>query len=598
LVTVWPGTWKSSDERLAELENNPGKQVDISMNPRIQKDRQSIIESRSKGKLATLGTFVRLSGPGWLQSAITLGGGSLSSSLYLGVLVGFSFLWLQPFAMILGIIMLSAIGYVTLSTGQRPFRAINEHVNPVLGWGWLLASMMANLVWSMPQFALGTAAIQQNLLRSFVGTEVMPDPWGKIVVGLAILAVAVTFVMFYNAGGWGVKLFEIIVKMMVGMIVLCFFGVVIKMSVEGVLDWHRVLKGLVPDLRLLFRPAETFGPFIAAVEPACRAFWTDIIVGQQRDVMISAASTAVGINMTFLLPYSMLRKGWGRQFRGLAIFDLATGLFIPFVLATGCVVIASASQFHAVQAQGFGGEVDRQGQLIQPAKNLVEPYNSLMERRLRFQIGSEAFEQLPESEKAEKLSSMPPADSKMAAMLVKRDAFNLADSLAPLTGKVFSHYIFGVGVLGMAMGAVTMLMLINGLVFCEMLNLPARGWPQRIGSLMVSVGILGPFFWKDAKMWLAVPTSVFAMVLLPIAYFTFYLLMNQKSLLGDNIPRGGKRVVWNVLMAVAAGMAGFGSIWTLWSKLKFFGIAILLAFVGLALIVQIIRRRARSTIST
>ena len=568
------------------------------MNPRIQKDRQSIIESRSKGKLATLGTFVRLSGPGWLQSAITLGGGSLSSSLYLGVLVGFSFLWLQPFAMILGIIMLSAIGYVTLSTGQRPFRAINEHVNPVLGWGWLLASMMANLVWSMPQFALGTAAIQQNLLRSFVGTEVMPDPWGKIVVGLAILAVAVTFVMFYNAGGWGVKLFEIIVKMMVGMIVLCFFGVVIKMSVEGVLNWHRVLKGLVPDLRLLFRPAETFGPFIAAVEPACRAFWTDIIVGQQRDVMISAASTAVGINMTFLLPYSMLRKGWGRQFRGLAIFDLATGLFIPFVLATGCVVIASASQFHAVQAQGFGGEVDRQGQLIQPAKNLVEPYNSLMERRLRFQIGSEAFEQLPKSEKAEKLGSMPPADSKMAAMLVKRDAFNLADSLAPLTGKVFSHYIFGIGVLGMAMGAVTMLMLINGLVFCEMLNLPARGWPQRIGSLMVSVGILGPFFWKDAKMWLAVPTSVFAMVLLPIAYFTFYLLMNQKSLLGDNIPTGGKRVVWNVLMAVAAGMAGFGSIWTLWSKLKFFGIAILLAFVGLALIVQIIRRRARSTIST
>ena len=108
------------------------------MNPRIQKDRQLIIESRRKGRGATLGAFFKLSGPGWLQSAITLGGGSLSSSLYLGVLVGFSFLWLQPLAMILGIIMLSAIGYVTLSTGQRPFRAINEHVNPVLGWGWMI----------------------------------------------------------------------------------------------------------------------------------------------------------------------------------------------------------------------------------------------------------------------------------------------------------------------------------------------------------------------------------------------------------------------------------------------------------------------------
>jgi hypothetical protein len=489
--------------------------------------------------------------------------------------------------------MLSAIAYVALSTGQRPFRAINEHVNPVLGWGWLIASMMANLVWSMPQFALGTAAIQQNLLKNIVGTEVMPDPWGKIVVGIAILTVAVTFVMFYNAGGWGVKFFEVIVKIVVGMIVLCFFGVVIKMSIEGALDWSRVLKGFVPDLRLLFRPAETFGPFLAAVESECRAFWADIIVAQQRDVMISAASTAVGINMTFLLPYSMLRKGWDREFRGLAIFDLSTGLFVPFVLATGCVVIASASQFHVAPTAGFLGEVDQQGQVVQPANNLVGPYNDLIQRRLKFEIGAEAFEAMSDVERAERASSMAIADRKMAAMLVKRDAFNLADSLAPLTGKVFSHYIFGVGVLGMAMGAVTMLMLINGLVFCEMLNLPTRGWPQRIGSLMVSVGILGPFFWKDAKLWLAVPTSVFAMVLLPIAYFTFYLLMNQKSLLGDNMPRGGRRIAWNVLMAVAAGMAGFGCIWTLWSKLRFFGIGIMLAFIALALIVHVVRRSAK-----
>lgn len=575
------------------MEDNSARHIDISMNPRIQKDRQLIIESRRRGKRATLGAFFRLSGPGWLQSAITLGGGSLSSSLYLGVLVGFSFLWLQPLAMILGIIMLSAIGYVTLSTGQRPFRAINEHVNPVLGWGWLIASMMANLVWSMPQFALGTAAIQQNLLRNLVGTEVMPDPWGKIVVGAAILAVAVTFVMLYNASGWGAKLFGIIVKVMVGMIVLCFFGVVVKMGLEGALDLRAVLKGLVPDLRFLFRPAATFGPFLEQVAPACRAFWTDIIVAQQRDVMISAASTAVGINMTFLLPYSMLRKGWDHEFRGLAIFDLSTGLFIPFVLATGCIVIASASQFHVVPAAGFLGEVNRQGRVVQPAKNLVGPYNSLIQRRLKFEIGTEAFEQMSQAQRAERADLMPTADRKMAAMLVKRDAFNLADSLAPLTGKVFSHYIFGIGVLGMAIGAVTMLMLINGLVFCEMLNLPARGWPQRIGSLMVSVGILGPFFWKDAKLWLAVPTSVFAMVLLPIAYFTFYLLMNQKSLLGDNMPTGGRRIAWNVLMAVAASMAAFGCIWTLWSKLKFFGIGIMLAFIGLALIVQVVRYRAK-----
>ena len=66
------------------------------MNPRIERDREMIVEARKQGKGALAGVFLRLSGPGWLQSAITLGGGSLSSSMYLGMLGGFAFLWLQP----------------------------------------------------------------------------------------------------------------------------------------------------------------------------------------------------------------------------------------------------------------------------------------------------------------------------------------------------------------------------------------------------------------------------------------------------------------------------------------------------------------------
>jgi len=104
---------------------------DTSGAPSAHKERLLIMNARKKGPLATFATFVRLSGPGWLQSAITMGGGSLSSSLYLGALAGFSILWVQPIAMILGIIMLSAIAYVALSTGQRPFRAINKHINPL-----------------------------------------------------------------------------------------------------------------------------------------------------------------------------------------------------------------------------------------------------------------------------------------------------------------------------------------------------------------------------------------------------------------------------------------------------------------------------------
>ena len=574
----------------------PGKVEQVMhMNPRIEKDRQMLLDAEKKGKGALFRVYLKLSGPGWLQSGITLGGGSLSSSLYLGVLVGFSFMWLQPFAMILGVIMLSAIAYVTLSTGQRPLRGINEHVSPILGWGWLLASMMANLVWSLPQFALGTAALRQNLLPGLIGPQVMAEIPGKMIAGAIFLAMGLTFTMTYGAGGKGVKVFEILIKTIVSIIVLSFIGVVVKLSIEGRILWSEILSGLIPDLSLFMKPTDKIMPHIERVAENFRPFWTNMIVGQQRDVMISAAATAVGINMTFLLPYSMLRKGWDKYFRGLAIFDLSTGLFIPFILATGCVVIASSSQFHAVPAQGL--VADEPGGTItdEPAANLVGPYKGLLADRLKFDIGQEEFEKLTPEQVQMKTEALPWADKRMAAMLVKRDAFNLADTLAPLTGPVIAQYLFGLGVIGMALSAATMLMTINGLCFCELLGRPPRGWTQKIGSIMVSVGALGPFFWKDAAPYLAVPTSVFAMVLLPIAYFAFFLLMNQKTFLGNNMPQGGKRILWNVLMALASGAAAFGSVWSLWSKLQWLGIILLVGFIALCVVVHFVRKKPQTT---
>jgi len=564
------------------------------MNPRIEKDRQLILDAQRKGRGALFKVYTRLSGPGWLQSGITLGGGSLASSLYLGVLVGFSFMWLQPLAMILGIIMLSAIAYVTLSTGERPLRGINEHVSPILGWGWLLASMMANLVWSLPQFALGTAALRQNILPGLLGPP-MAEIHSKMIAGAVFLAICLTVTMTYSAGGRGVKIFEILVKIIVSMIVLCFLGVVIKLSIIGKIHWGEILSGLIPDLSLFVKPTDYIMPHIEKVAGQFQSFWTNMIVGQQRDVMISSAATAVGINMTFLLPYSMLRKGWDKYFRGLAIFDLSTGLFIPFILATGCVVIASSSQFHGQPAAGFVAD-EPGGQITtEPAPNLVGRYEKLLADRLKFEIGAEQFAKLTAEQVQEKSQALPWADKRLAAILVKRDASNLANTLTPLTGPVIAQYVFGLGVIGMTMSAATMLMTINGLCFCELLGRPPRGWTQKIGSLMVSVGALGPFFWKDAAPYLAIPTSVFAMVLLPIAYFAFFLLMNQKSFLGENMPIGAKRILWNVLMALAAGAASFGCVWSLWSKLQWKGIGLLVGFIVLCIIVHFVRRKPKTT---
>jgi hypothetical protein len=511
--------------------------------------------------------------------------------------VGFSMMWLQPLAMILGIIMLGAIAYVTLSIRQRPLKAINDHVSPVLGWSWLLASMAANIVWSTPQFVLGTRAIQQNLLPSVLGPEVVPNPWGRIICVGFILAICIIATMFYGAGGRGVKIFEIIIKSIVSMIVLCFFGVVVKLSIEGAIDWGQILRGLIPRLQMLWEPAATIKQHIEAVAPQFQQFWTKLIVAQQRDVMIAATAAAVGVNMTFLLPYSMLRKGWDKDFRGLAIFDLSTGLFIPFILATGFVVIASASRFNAIPAPGFVPDEPGGVVTVEPAYNLVGPYKNLLKQRLAFEIGADAVARVSPKQLEQQINALPYADRKMAAMLVKRDNLNLAAALAPLTGNFLAQFAFGLGVLGMGIGAATMVMTINGLCLCEMLNKPLKGRTHRIGSLIVAVGALAAIFWNAPAPWLAMPTSVFCIILLPIAYFAFLMLMNQKSMLGDSMPRGVKRVVWNILMIIATAVATLVSIWSLWSRLGRWSIVIIAAFVGLILIVHFLQKAKRQVVA-
>ncbi|MBT3212317.1 MAG: hypothetical protein HN345_09960 [Planctomycetaceae bacterium] len=535
---------------------------------RVLAERTQLEEAQAAGLGRTLATYTRLSGPGWLQSAITLGGGSLAGSLYLGVIGGYEFLWLQPLMMILGIVMLSAIAYVTLSTGQRPFQAMNEHVSPVLGWGWLLAAMMANLVWAMPQFSLGTAALQQNLFPQYLSGDS-----AKIICVVGLFLLAAVVVWFYDSPGWGVRIFEISLKAMVGLVVLSFFGVVVAMSWKGELDWAAITKGFVPDLSLLWRPVTGLSGFIE--ESNAPDYWTATILRAQRERMIAAAATAVGINMTFLLPYSMLRKGWDRAFRGLAAFDLSTGLFIPFLLATSCVVIAAASQFHA--------EINEKV-ISQPAVEITGSYRDNLERRVKADLSVDDSTSLSESGMNERIDALSSADRKLAYTLIKRDAFDLANALENLFGKGgLTQKIFGIGVLGMAISTIVILMVINGFCVCEMTHREGDRVVQRLGAILPGiVGGLGFLaLWGDeqAKFWLAVPTSNFGMVLLPIAYVAFFFMMNSPSLLGDAMPRGGVRIIVNVVMLVAIAAASVGAGLSVWANVGWIGVILAAGFI-------------------
>ena len=502
-------------------------------------------------------TYTKLSGPGWLQGAITLGGGSLGGSLYLGIIGGTELLWLQPLMMIFGILMLSVIGYVTLSTGKRPFQAINEHINPVLGWGWLIAAMLANLVWAMPQFGLGTAALQQNL-------GVFPDTNSGKYMSAAFLFITGTLIVLMYGSKWA-KHFEAILKIMVGIVVLSFIGVVAVMA--GNLDWGAIFSGFIPNPMMLFEPAAELKATIA--KSSNPDYWKDTVLEKQQFKMVTAAATAVGINMTFLLPYSMLRKGWGKEHRGLATFDLGIGLFIPFFLATSCVMIAAASQFHGKFDPGLLNE----DKVTPLTEKLQGSYNKNL-AAFQSHIGTE---KLPTK-----------TDKELAAMLVDRDAYQLAGSLEKLTGnKTISQRVFGIGVVGMAISTIIILMLINGFCLTEAVGAKMGGVIHSTGAILPGItGALGfLFLWSnaDAKFLLVVPTSVFGMVLLPIAYFTFFCMINSKELLGDALPKRGKRVFLNLAIGLALIASTIGAGWVIWSKAQWKGFVAVGIFLLLAL---------------
>lgn len=502
-------------------------------------------KANSGGFLTKLGIYTKLSGPGWIQAAVTLGGGSLVGALYLGVIGGYEFLWLQPLAMLCGIIMLSAISYVTLSTKERPFRVVEKKVSPSLAWGWLIATVIADVVFCAAQFALGEGAIRQNLgldLNPYVITG------SFFIISLCLLAIS-------QKDGKASRILDNTLKGLVAVIVLAFMGVVATLSIKGAVNWGHLFSGLIPDFSALFKPTAQIDTAIQATGKSS-GYWTEYVTSTQRNKIIAAFGTAVGINMTFLLPYTLRKKGWGKEHRELSRFDLVLGLFVPFVLGASALVISSAASFHAKSD-------DILSENGKPIKGMEKVYHEVLDKRLI--ASNKNFKKLPADEKTVLREAVPLTEKKLAAMLAKRDSKSLAKSLEPFLGKN-SQTVFGIGVLAMALSTMLVHMMMNGYAISEAFNKVGNGKIFMLGAAMPALsGLLSPLFWDGAsKAALLVPAAIIATTLLPIAYLAFFLLMNSKSALGDEMPK--RRGTINVLMIIAMSAATFASIWSLYHK--------------------------------
>ena len=179
----------------------------------------------------------------------------------------------------------------------------------------------------------------------------------------------------------------------------------------------------------------------------------------------------------------MLSKKWGREHRGLAIFDLSTGMVIPYVLAVSCVVIASAYMFHGQPYDGLLVEENGQVRVVEDSAG-AKDFTKLISKR------KGAAPELSDLQVGQ-------AETRLAAMLVPRSTANFANSLSALSGEgSVSQFIFGLGVLAMALSTISILCLISGFVFCEALGAShggkcAQSWHSHRFVRCVLAGLLG-----------------------------------------------------------------------------------------------------------
>lgn len=587
-------------------------------------DREILTTAQEKGAFATFISFFRLSGPGWLQSAITLGGGSLGSALYLGVLGGYEMLWLQLIAIFVGVVMLSAISYVTLSTGKRPYEAINDYVNPVLGVGWVVATILANMIWCMPQFSLCFDVIDKNL----VGGNSLGDANStKLMVSLGLFVLAFAMVYLSTTKGLLSKIFDIVLKLIVPVIIVSFVAVVVVLFQKGEIT-AEIFRGFIPNLNQFFEPAARVNELITTLPAADQEAWKTTLVNSQRNTMISAVAAAVGINMTFLLPYSMLSRGWDKPFRGLARFDLITGMAIPFVLVTSCIVIASAFSFHGKADEALSSNDANQVQESIFFEKCSGKFESILRAdELKTDEGVSVFAEVDETQKevdamtaaemkliqdkrpettlggvlfelknflnepkpseelkklrdklktqkatviAENISEVSVEERLLTVATLKPSGDQLAKSLQSIMTKEQANLVFGIGALGMGFSTIIILMMINGFAVREIFGRPDSVYLNLFGALLAGiVGVLWIWVWQgQSKTWAIILASTFGAMLLPIAYVAFFALMNSKSLLGDEKPTGIRMGIWNVLMLCGVLVASANACLAIYQKLN------------------------------
>ena len=472
---------------------------------KLEKEKSELLALESQPFVKRSFGYIKRTWPGLLQSSMTLGAGSAAASVVAGASFGYKLLWVQPLAMFLGVMMFAAIANIVLTTRERPYKAFMRELSVILVFLWAFGTIMASVVWHFPQYGLAAGAtrsvIQEFVPNLVLETQAEQREWfglGKTIldtetgepkmgkaytakgyavsfgVGLLILLINMIVVFNYGSGGRGIKVYEWFLRCMIALVILIFLLVTL-INIPRI-DWLEVFKGFIGWYGI---PGND--------DPAEYAKTVTTVLG-----MLGAA---VGINMTFLYPYSLLAKGWGKEHKTLVKWDLGMTMFLPFTIVTSLIMISMT-----VSGVYTGADV---------VNNSITPIQA-----------------------AESLKGV-------------------------LVDERISRLVFCLGLIGMTCGAISVHMVVCGFTMCEMLGLDYTRTRFRLFALTPSIGMIGVVF--QLPFWFPIAASAICLTMLPIAYLIFLILNNKRSWLGDAVGGGIKRELFNLALVAALLMAGIGA---------------------------------------
>jgi Mn2+/Fe2+ NRAMP family transporter len=462
--------------------------------------------------------YIKMTGPGLLQSAMTLGAGSAAASVVAGASFGYKMLWVQPVAMFFGVMMFYAVSNIVLTTKERPYGAFMRELGGI--WGgfkilvflWALSSVMASVIWHFPQYGLAAGATQSVvqqfapeaklidgkipkrdwfgfgsvIINKKTGETELTDKYTtlgytvKFAAGLIILAINVIVVFNYGRGGAGIRIYEWFLRCMIALVFLTFL-IVVLLNVNKI-DWLEMWRG--------FTGYYAYETLITNYAP------------NTVTTVLGMLGAAVGINMTFMYPYSLLKKSWGGEHKTLAKWDLGMTMFLPFVVVTSLIMVGMT----------VGGIYDMEN--LKGLRDVVNP-------------------------------NIQPLDAAKALQ-------------TEWISKEVATIIFCGGLFGMVCGAVSAHMTCCGFVMCEMFGLEHTTNRFRLFALTPSIGFFGVVV--NLPFWFPIAASAVCLTMLPIAYLIFLLMNNRRSYIGDAVGKGLLRWIFNALLIITLVVATLGAI--------------------------------------